>query len=298
MKYMDREGNAYEENTLQDRLLEKVYTSPLGRALIKPFTAPVFSKIMGAVLDTRLSSLFIVPFVKKHNIQMEDYKSKFYNSYNEFFSREIKPEKRLIDGEVASMISPADGKLSVYPISEDLHINIKHTTYSIASLLKSQKLAADYEGGYAIVIRLTVDNYHRYCYVADGQKGKNHYIQGILHTVNPIANDYVPIYKENTREFCRIRTKYFGEIIQMEVGAMLVGKITNYHDRKEVVKGEEKGKFEFGGSTVVVLVKKDMMDLDEDLLENTKNGYETIVKMGERIGYRKIKEDAMKFFTL
>lgn len=298
MKYMDREGNAYEENTLQDRVLEKIYTSPLGRALIKPFTTPTFSKMMGAVLDTRLSSLFIVPFVKKHNIQMEDYTSKYYRSYNEFFSREIKPEKRVIDEEVVSMISPADGKLSVYPISQDLHINIKHTTYSIASLIKSEKLAAEYEGGYAIVIRLTVDNYHRYCYVADGQKGKNHYIQGVLHTVNPIANDYVPIYKENAREFCRIRTKYFGEIIQMEVGAMLVGKITNYHDRKEVTKGEEKGKFEFGGSTVVVLVKKDMVDLDEDLLENTQNGYETIVKMGERIGYRKIKEDAVKFFTL
>lgn len=298
MKYIDRKGNIEDADTSQDRLLEKIYTSPIGRTLIKPFTTPAFSRVMGALLSTRLSTCLIVPFVKKHNIQMKDYKSKYYQSYNDFFSREIKPEKRPIDGEVVSMISPADGKLSVYPISEDLHIKIKHTTYSIASLLKSEKLAADYNGGYAIVVRLTVDNYHRYCYVADGQKGKNHYISGILHTVNPIANDYVPIYKENAREFCRIRTKYFGEVIQMEVGALMVGKITNYHDRKQVSKGEEKGKFEFGGSTVVVLLKKDMVDLDEDLLENTKNGYETIIKMGERIGYRKVKEDAVKFFTL
>ena len=298
MKYIDRNGNIEEVSTSQDQLLEKLYTSSLGRAFIKPFTSPVFSRILGALLNTRLSSCLIVPFVKTHNIQMDDYKSTFYQSYNEFFSREIKPEKRPIDSEIASIISPADGKLSVYPISDDLHIRIKHTTYSIASLLKSEQLASQYEGGYAVVVRLTVDNYHRYCYVADGQKGKNHYIKGILHTVNPIANDYVPIYKENAREFCRIRTKHFGEIIQMEVGAMMVGKITNYHHRKQVSKGEEKGKFEFGGSTVVLLVKKDMVDLDADLLENTQKGYETIVKMGERIGYRKAKEDSVKFFTL
>ena len=298
MKYIDRDGKIKEVSTSQDQLLEKIYTSSVGRTLIKPFTAPVFSRFLGALLNTRLSAGFIVPFVKKHKIKMDDYKSTFYQSYNDFFSREIKPEKRPIDGEVASIISPSDGKLSVYPISEDLHINIKHTTYSIASLLKSEKLAAQYEGGYAIVVRLTVDNYHRYCYVADGQKGKNHYIKGVLHTVNPIANDYVPIYKENAREFCRIRTKHFGEIIQMEVGALMVGKITNYHQQKQVSKGEEKGKFEFGGSTVVLLVQKDKVDVDEDLLTNTQNGYETIVKMGERIGYRKAKEDAVKFFTL
>lgn len=298
MKYIDRNGNVEEVTTSQDQLLEKLYTSVVGRMILKPFTAPAFSRIMGAFLDTRISSLFIVPFVKKHNIDMEDYQKTYFSSYNQFFSRKIKEEKRPIDGEVASFISPADGKLSVYPITEDLRFTIKHTTYSVESLLKSKKLAKEYEGGYAIVVRLTVDNYHRYCYVADGEKGKNHYIQGVLHTVNPIANDYVPIYKENAREFCRIRTKYFGEIIQMEVGAMMVGKISNYHERKQVLKGEEKGKFEFGGSTVVVLVQKDRLDLDEDLLENTKKGYETLVQMGERIGYRKIKEDAMKFFTL
>lgn len=298
MKYIDRNGKIEEVSTSQDQLLEKIYTSSLGRSFMKPFTSPVCSRILGALLSTRLSSCLIVPFVKKYNIQMEDYKSSFYQSYNDFFSREVKPEKRPIDGEVASIISPADGKLSVYPISEELHIKIKHTIYSVTSLLKSETLAAQYEGGYAVVVRLTVDNYHRYCYVADGQKGKNHYIKGVLHTVNPIANDYVPIYKENAREFCRIRTKHFGEIIQMEVGAMMVGKITNYHQQKKVLKGEEKGKFEFGGSTVVLFVKKDVVDIDADLLENTKNGYETIVKMGERIGYRKAKEDAVKFFTL
>src|SRR5699024_8370185 len=40
-----------------------------------------------------------------------------------------------------------------------------------------------------VIIRLTVDDYHRYCYVDHGWKGKNHKIPGVLHTVNPVAND-------------------------------------------------------------------------------------------------------------
>lgn len=298
MKYIDRNRKITEVDTSQDKVLKWIYSSPFGRALIKPFTAPAFSRFMGAVLDSRLSTALIVPFVKKNKIDMEEYKPKFYSSYNEFFSREIKPEKRPIDEEIASLISPSDGKMSAYEISEDLQFEIKHTKYNVASLLKSKELAQQFKGGYALVIRLTVDNYHRYCYVADGLKGKNHYIQGALHTVNPIANDFFPIYKENAREFCRIRTRYFDEIIQMEVGAMMVGKIVNFHEKKQVKKGEEKGMFEFGGSTVVVLLKQNVVDLDEDLLENTKNGFETIVKMGERIGYRKVNDQSLKYFTV
>ena len=284
MKYIDRQGKEMEIQTGQDKLLECMYQSAIGRAILKPFVAPVFSRFMGAVMDSRLSTVMIVPFIKKYNMNMEEYKPKFYSSYNEFFSREIKPECRPIANENGSLISPADGKLSAYKIEENCSFTIKHTQYTVESLLKSKTLAKEYEGGYAVIIRLTVDNYHRYCYVADGQKGKNHYIQGVLHTVNPVANDFVPIYKENAREFCRIRTKEFGELIQMEVGALMVGKIVNYHSCKEVTKGEEKGKFEFGGSTVVLLLKKDVVKLDKDLLENTQKGYETLVKMGEKIG--------------
>lgn len=70
----------------------------------------------------------------------------------------------------------------------------------------------------------------------------------------------------------------------MEVGALMVGRITNYHEECQVKKGEEKGRFEFGGSTVILLFQKDAVAFDRRLLVNTQNGYETIVKMGERLG--------------
>ena len=289
MKYKDRSGNVMEQETKQDSILKLLYTKSWGRMLLKPFLAPWISRLAGAILDSRITTPLIMPFVKANQIDLTEYKPKYYNSYNEFFSREIKPEARPIDKDAKTLITPADGKLTVYPITEELQVTIKDTPYTIAELLKNKKVAKQYQGGYVVVVRLTVDNYHRYCYVADGLKGKNHFIKGVLHTVNPVANDYVPIYKENCREYCRIRTEQFGEIIQMEVGALMVGRICNYHQVKQVKKGEEKGKFEFGGSTVVLILPKDSVVIDEDLLENTKEGYETLVKMGEHIGIKKEK---------
>ena len=96
--------------------------------------------------------------------------------------------------------------------------------------MQNKALTSDYEGGYALILRLTVDDYHRYCYVPDGDKGENLRIPGVLHTVNPIANDYFLIYKENTREHSILRTLEFGDIL-MEVGALLVGKIISHHDK-------------------------------------------------------------------
>lgn len=288
MIYRNRKGEQIEKETVMDKISSLVYGSAVGRVLVKPFTAPFVSRFVGACLDSRLSVLLAIPYKIMFPVDMSLYKTKSYSSFNEFFTREMKPEYRPIDGERGSLVSPADGKLSLYPISEELKITIKSSVYSIASLLKSRELAAEYRNGYAVVIRLTGENYHHYCYVADGIKGKNHYLNGMFHMLHPVVREQIPVYKENTREFCRIRTKYFGELIQMEVGAMMVGRICNLQqEMTEVSKGEEKGYFAYGGSTVVVLVKEHMVDFDEDLLENSREHIETLVQMGERIGFCK-----------
>ena len=135
-----------------------------------------------------------------------------------------------------------------------------------------------------MVFRLGVDDYHRYCYVADGEIGERVSIPGVLHTVSPAVYDRCPVYKENAREYCTIRTKTFGEILMMEVGALLVGKIVNHPVEKWVRRGMEKGYFQFGGSTIIVLVKEGCLQVDADILENSRQNCETIVKYGEIIG--------------
>jgi len=284
MKIKHRNGAALEQSDGQEKLLRRLYGSAAGRLLLKPLTRPGLSRLAGAFLSSRASRFLIGPFIRKNGIDMSQFEPGPFASYNEFFSRRILPGARPIDFDPTHFISPCDSKLTVLPIGPDTRFTLKQTSYTVASLLRSDTLAADYAGGYALIFRLCVDDYHRYCYAADGEKEAQVRIPGVLHTVNPIANDHFPIYKENSREYCLLHTDAFGDLVVMEVGALLVGKIVNHHEAARVRRGEEKGYFQFGGSTVVVLTKPGAVRIDPDLLSNSGKGIETVVRMGEKIG--------------
>lgn len=284
MRQRRRNGEFVDAGGSQDRLLRLLYGNVAGRLLIKPLTTPVISRLMGSFLSTGASRVLIAPFIRRNGIDMSQFEDTRYRNYNEFFSRKIRPECRPIDREPRHLISPCDSKLTVLPICPDGRMTLKHTEYTVSSLLRSPELAASYDGGQALIFRLTVDDYHRYCYTADGRKSRTIRIPGVLHTVNPIANDYFPIYKENSREYSILHTAVFGDMIMMEVGALLVGRIVNHHEEAEVLRGEEKGYFQFGGSTIVLLLKAGSVKIDDDILKNSARGIETIVKYGEKIG--------------
>ncbi|MBR6044030.1 MAG: phosphatidylserine decarboxylase [Ruminococcus sp.] len=285
MKYRDRRGNEYEQTTSQDEFLARMYSSALGRGCMKFSSLPIFSSILRFILNTRLSSTFVLRFAERNDIDIFDYENKVYNSFNDFFIRRIKPGRRRIDAGKNIIISPSDGKVSAYEITGSGVFVVKNSVYTVESLLRDTKLARRFLGGTAFIIRLTPDDYHRYCYCTDGMKSRDRSIKGILHTVNPIVNKYIPVYKENCREYCMIRTDKLGDIIQMEVGAMFVGRITNKHPygRRLVRKGEEKGYFEFGGSTIILLTEKDKVKAAEDILINTREGFETKILQGETL---------------
>lgn len=290
MKYRDRTGREYVNTTAQDSFLECAYGTAVGRALMKFLSLSVFSKCAHFVLDSKLSVPFIFDFAEKHHIDMFDYEDKMYTSFNDFFIRKIKPGRRFVTKDPKKLICPSDGKVSAYKIADSDTFVIKNSVYTVESLLRDKKLAKRFCGGYAVIIRLTPDNYHRYVYPANGVKSHDREIKGSLHTVNTVINNYIPVYKENTRNYCLIRTDNFGDIIQMEVGAMMVGRITNAHPygRRTVYRGEEKGYFEFGGSTIVLLLEKDKVALCDDLLKNTREGFETELLQGAIIGESKI----------
>lgn len=164
---------------------------------------------------------------------------------------------------------------------------IKDISYSIEELTQSDKLAEVFAGGQLLVFRLAVDDYHRYCYVDNGDKSQNYRIRGAFHTVNPAACENVPVYKENERVISMLKSENFGLVMMMEVGAMMVGRIINYDGPSYVEKGAEKGMFQFGGSTVVLAFRRDAVEIDRDILLNSQQGIETKVRYGEKIGLRK-----------
>ena len=268
-----------------------LYDTKLGNILLFILTKRWISKLVGKYLDSKLSRNRIKKYVKKNNIDLNLYVEKKYTSFNDFFTREIKPENRPFVQDINSFPSPSDGKLTVYNINETNTFNIKGFDYTVETLLNNEELASKYKNGLCVVIRLSVEDYHRYFYVDDCTKEKGVFIQGKLHTVQPHALSKRKVFSENCREYTVMHTKNFGTVTQVEVGAMMVGKIANNHKEEgSHSKGEEKGMFEFGGSTIVLLLEKDKVILDEEFFTNTKEDNETYVLCGEKIGYAPKKD--------
>ena len=264
------------------RGLKFLYQNIFGRVILRILRAKWISKAAGAFLSTRLSKLLIKPFVKKNGIDLSEYESDNFTCFNDCFCRKIKQGLRVFDDSPDVLCAPCDGLLSVYKISHGTVFPIKQSYYTLNSLLKDDTLAEEFRNGYLYVFRLCVNHYHRYHYPTDGKKSKNIHINGTLHTVRPTALENIPVFCENSREYTVIDSEDFGRFVQMEVGAMLVGKIKNLHGEKSVNKGEEKGMFLYGGSTVILITNEEVKPIP-DFLENTENCLETPVKAGERI---------------
>lgn len=265
-------------------ILDFLYNTTLGRGILKIVTSPTISKIGGAYMDSWMSKIHIKGFIKNNAIDMTQYEDTKYTCFNDFFTRKIREENRPVCMETDTFISPCDGLLSAYRISEKSDFYIKRSHYSIRDLLKSSQNAPDYRDGICLIFRLCVDDYHRYIHVDNGTIIENRSINGILHTVRPIAVNKYPVFVQNSREYTILETENFGTIAQIEVGALMIGKIHNHQREGSIQKGTEKGMFLYGGSTIVMLIQKEVIDIPEMYFENTMNEIETKVKCGMRIG--------------
>lgn len=267
--------------------LRFLYHTVPGRVFLRLLTARWVSKCSGVLLDSPLSRPLIGGFFRKNGIDRNDYLPERYRSFNACFCRRIRPELRPIDRNPEHLISPCDGLLSVYRAAEDTVLPVKQSQYRLPGLLGDADLAEHYRNGYVFVFRLCVSHYHRYIYPEDGEKSANRFLPGRLHTVRPIALEQEPVFTENCRSVCTLATERFGLLTQVEVGAMFVGRICNLHEEKTVARGEEKGYFQYGGSTIILLVGPDAIEEPAELLGATEAGEETPVKLGECIALRK-----------
>ena len=267
--------------------LRFLYEKKAGRGLLKFTASRPVSIMAGHFMDSPLSKPLIKPFARKNGIVLGDYLPVEYDCFNAFFCRPIRKNLRPIPDEAASFMAPCDGLLSAYTISDGLVLPIKQSRYTIADLLGDDPAAAGFRDGICLVFRLCVQHYHRYAYADAGTILSKRFLPGELHTVRPIALSTLPVFTRNCREYTIMDTQNFGRLAQIEVGAMLVGRVENYKGAgASFRRGEEKGRFLYGGSTVVLLMEKGRVQLDEEFFENTQNGLETPVKLGEILGHK------------
>ena len=137
-------------------------------------------------------------------------------------------------------------------------------------MLNSNLLADEFRGGLCLIFRLTPKDYHHYCYIDKGKIIFSYDIKGEFHTVRNLALSRYNIYKRNSRCCSILNMENFGKVVHVEVGALAIGKITNHHaDGYRFIRGEEKGLFEYGGSTVVLLLKHSAAAVDDNIVTNS-----------------------------
>ena len=270
--YYDLKKDQYIEGSTK-KGLSFMYNSLLGRIMLRLFITKLMANLSRMYMNSWFSKWRIKKFIKKNNINMEEYEDTKYRSFNEFFMRSIKPGKRKIS---KGLYAISDAKLTVYKIDKNTKLNIKDSIYTIDELIGEKK-----QYKYALVFRLCVDDYHHYLFPDSGKIVKSKYIKGKFHTVQPIALKKYKVFKENAREVTFLDCDHLGDVCYIEVGAMMVGRIVN-EPVEEFSVGQEKGHFEFGGSTIILLINKDIK-FNEKILQCSEDDIETIVKMGEKL---------------
>lgn len=296
ISYLDRTTGQYcEEKVYGGFFINLLYgKNPLSRYVGSSLAhiiarLPHISSWYGHRQRKSISAKKILPFIKKYEIDISEFAEdpSSFRSFNDFFTRKLKPEARPIAPDHSTAIIPADGRYLFYP--NIAHVDgfvVKGKKFCLKKLLGSADLAEQYAEGAMVIARLCPSDYHRYHFPCDGIPGKTHLINGHLYSVNPMAiKKNIHIFTENKRTLCTMKTALFGEVLILEVGATCVGTIhQTYHPGQHCAKGDEKGFFSFGGSTLILLFPPNSIKFDQDLVNATDSGVEIRCLMGQSMG--------------
>ena len=289
VQFRNREtGEVEVEKVFGEGGLRWLYESLTGRAVSKVLlTRAVSSHIYGSLQNRRSSKRKVPNFIAKLGIDPDEAAEPLesYGTMNAFFTRKLREGARPIDRDPQHLVSPADGRVLVFPEVPG-ELTVKNSRVTLAQLLGDPALAERYVGGALVVVRLAPADYHRFHFPDAGEASPSKRWGGPLHSVHTIALDAGAPSFRNKREVSTLQSAQFGELALIEVGAMLVGQIVQTYTPGPVERGQEKGMFRFGGSTCVVVVEPGRVVWDEDLVRDSADGLETLVKMGTRIGVR------------
>lgn len=250
----------------------------------------------GKKFDNPKSAEEIPGFVQLHNLNLEEVLKPLadFKTFNEFFARELKPNCRPIASpeDPKVVVSPADCRLMVFSdVNDATSLWIKGDKFSITSVLGPRAdLVPKFDGGSMVIARLAPQDYHRFHFPVAGKIVRRDEIAGALYTVNPLAiRKNVNVYTENKRHIVELQSDLYGTVVIVPVGATMVGSIAYcVGDDAKVNKGDTHGYFSFGGSTVLLFFQPNTVIFDKDLVKNSEQSLETLVKVNSRIAERRV----------
>ena len=272
------------------RWLQWAYGTSLGRLTTRMLLKrALFSKFYGWLMKRPGSRKKVAPFIKEFAVDMAPFakQADAFDSFNDFFIRELKPGARPIVEDPQVACFPADGRhLGFQDVSEVSQVFIKGQRWDLAQLLGSEALAGRYARGSLVLSRLCPVDYHRFHFPVAGFATQSKLIPGCLSSVNPVAlRQRLAILGENKRTMTLIQTEQFGQVLMLEIGATCVGSVVQtFSPQQACSRGAEKGFFSFGGSATCLLFEPERIQLAEDLREQTQQGYELYAHMGDTLG--------------
>ena len=254
---------------------------PLGRLL---FHTPWPSRLLGAWYRSRWSRRQIPGAIAQLHIRTAEFADPVaaFRSFNDFFIRRLRPDARPFSTDPRDVVSPADARVLVYPrLDGGTLLPVKGAPFTVAALLG--RPAPQFDGGAALVCRLCPADYHRFHYPCAGIVTDAWDLPGRYHSVNPIAVARgLDIFPVNLRRVTLLDGRA-GPVAYVEVGAFGVGSIIHTHAGGGFSKMTEKGYFQFGGSSLVLVFAPGRLNFAADLLAHSAAGYETLLKVGDTV---------------
>jgi phosphatidylserine decarboxylase len=290
INYIERStGELKVEKVPGEFWLNWLYNNPVGELSLEAFVKrKALSDWYGNKMDSPESADKIASFVDTYNIDLSIAQKQKFDSFNDFFYRKLKLGSRPFNTDSNVIISPADGKIFAYENITNQDFIVKGYRFNLSEYLQDTSLYNIYKNGSLVIVRLCPTDYHRFHFPLSGTIISHRKIKGDLYSVSPIAlRKKIELICMNKREYTLMENYLVGKFIYSEVGATMVGSIIQTYEDNQVKKGEEKGYFKFGGSTVILFFKKGSIKIDQDLLINTQKGMETEVLMGNRIAVSK-----------
>ena len=270
--------------------LRFIYGNPLGLLTLELVAKRAwFSRWYGWRMNRPASRAKIAPFIAEYGLDVGEFQKRpeEFASFNDFFYRQLKPGARPVDAAPESLVFPADGRhLGLPDLSRVDGIFVKGQRFDLTTLVGDAALAERFRHGAAVMSRLCPVDYHRFHFPAAGVPSEPRLINGPLYSVSPLAlRRNVAYLWQNKRVLTRLETRDFGLVLLLEIGATNVGSIVQtFTPGKAVAKGEEKGCFEFGGSSTIVLFEPGRVKLADDLVANTQQCRELYARVGDRLG--------------
>lgn len=270
---------------------KELYESKIGRLILKAIIKRKPLTISAGKFANSETSRILIPwFIKKYKINMNKFiiPSGGFKTLNQFFTRDYKEEYIKFPKNSNSLFAPGEGYLSIQEnINPKQVIQAKGFKYSLSELTGED--ASKFNGGTLVRLRLTPREYHWFHYLDNGKLISFSNIAGSYYTSDNCGLKKIKrLYAKSHRQISILKTENFSKVAYIEIGATFVGTIIqNNIIGDNFKKGDKKGCFRFGGSTIILLFEKNKIQLDKHIIKKTKNNHEIYVNLGEVIGARR-----------